>query len=129
MSRSLTITATLLLVLTGGGAHAQGIGATPPAGPAAAPSTLAPPTRADLLRGQYGRYRANNDLLFYHLDVRVDPERKSIAGRNTIRFRMLSDDTRIQLDLAANLNVDRILLGQTPLEYERELDTVHVDFP
>ena len=41
--------------------------------PTPATSTLDPPTRADLLRGQYGRYRANNDLLFYHLDVRVDP--------------------------------------------------------
>jgi aminopeptidase N len=93
------------------------------------PSTQGPPTRADLLRGQYGRYRANNDLLFYRLDVRIDPEKKSIAGRNTIRFRMLADDTRIQLDLAANLNVDRILLGSTPLKYERDLDTVYVDFP
>ena len=110
-----------------GGQQAQA--PPPPTAAAPPPSTQAPPARADLLRGQYGRYRANNDLLFYHLDVRVDPARKSIAGRNTIRFRMLSDDTRIQLDLAANLNVDRILLGQTPLEYERELDTVYVDFP
>jgi len=47
--------------------------------PTPPPSTLGPPTRADLLRGQYGRYRANNDLLFYHLDVRVDPEKKSIT--------------------------------------------------
>ncbi|HYJ93590.1 MAG TPA: hypothetical protein VEV86_03170, partial [Vicinamibacterales bacterium] len=29
--------------------------------PTPPPSTLYPPTRADLLRGQYGRYRANND--------------------------------------------------------------------
>jgi hypothetical protein len=97
--------------------------------PTPPPSTLDPPTRADLLRGQYGRYRANNDLLFYHLDVRVDPEKKSITGKNTIRFRMLADDTRIQLDLAANLNIDRILLGSTPLKYERDLGTVYVDFP
>lgn len=45
------------------------------------------PTRADILRGEYGRYRANNDLLFYNLAVRVDPEKKFISGRNTIRFR------------------------------------------
>jgi aminopeptidase N len=108
---------------------------TPPAGPqqpAAPPPPLPtqkPPTRADVLRGEYGRYRSNNDLLFYHLDVRVDPEKKSIAGRNTIRFRMLQDDTRIQLDLYANLNVDKILLGATPLKYEREINTVYVDFP
>src|SRR5215475_14339961 len=34
------------------------------------------PTHADILRGAYGPYRANNDLLFYHLDIRVDPEKK-----------------------------------------------------
>src|SRR5436190_17738503 len=100
---------------------------TPPPAPAAAPArpqvltTQLPPTRADFLRGEYGRYRANNDLLFYRLDVRVDPVKKLIAGRNTIRFRMLKDDTRIQLDLYANLNVDKIVMGQTPLEYEREV--------
>jgi aminopeptidase N len=94
-----------------------------------APSGDAPPTRADILRGEYGQYRANNDLLFYHLDVRVDPARKTIAGTNTIRFRMLSDDRRIQLELHPALNVDRILLDGAPLEYTRELSAVFVDFP
>ncbi len=31
------------------------------------------PTRAEMLRGAYGPFRANNDLLYYHLDIRVDP--------------------------------------------------------
>jgi aminopeptidase N len=96
---------------------------------AQAPQTPASPTRADVLRGEYGRYRANNDLLSYRLIVRVDPDKKFISGTNTIRFRMLADDTRIQLDLYATLSVDRILLGATPLKYERELNTVFVDFP
>ena len=99
---------------------------TPQSGAAAAD---APPTRADILRGEYGRYRANNDLLYYHLDIRVDPERKFLSGKNTIRFRMLQDDTRIQLDLHAALQVDKILMGETALKYERELGTVFVDFP
>jgi len=42
---------------------------------------------------------------------------------------MLKTDTRIQLDLFANLNVDRILLGTTELKYEREFGAVFVDFP
>ena len=87
------------------------------------------PSRADILRGEYSRYRANNDLLSYDLEVRVDPDKKFISGKNTIRFRMLKDDTRIQLDLFANLNVDKILLGQTDLKYSREINTVFVDFP
>src|SRR5258705_13712760 len=55
-------------------------------------------TRADVLRGEYGRYRANNDLLSYHLDIRVDPAKQFLSGKNTIRFRMLRDDTRMSRD-------------------------------
>ncbi len=87
------------------------------------------PTQADILRGAYGPYRANNDLLSYYLDIRVDPVKKFISGKNTIRFRMLKDDTRIQLDLIASLNVDKILLGATPLKYTREFNAVFIDFP
>jgi aminopeptidase N len=93
------------------------------------PQPVADPSRADLLRGEYGPYRANNDLLFYHLDIRVVPEKKYLSGKNTIRFKMLRDDRRIQLDLHANLNVDKILLGATELKYERDSGAVFVDFP
>jgi hypothetical protein len=48
--------------------------------------------------------------------------KKSISGTNTIRFRMLEDDTRIQLDLFANLSVDGIAFGSTDLKYEREFN-------
>src|SRR5215469_5861752 len=87
------------------------------------------PTRFDILRGAYGPYRANNDLLFYHLDIRVDPEKKFISGKNTIRFKMLKDDSRIQLDLAEPLKVDKILLGDVSLQYERDSGAVFVNFP
>ncbi|HSG01726.1 MAG TPA: M1 family metallopeptidase, partial [Vicinamibacterales bacterium] len=111
--------AALWLVVAPAAAAAQRRGGGPPP----------EPTRADILRGEYGRYRANNDLLYYHLDIRVDPARKLVSGRNTIRFRMLGDDTRIQIDLYANLNVDRIVMGETELRYERELGAVFIDFP
>ena len=112
------------------------VGARPQAGAAAATTESKPaaasapakPTHADILRGAYGSYRANNDLLYYHLDVRVDPEKKFISGKNTIRFKMLADGTRIQLDLNEALNIDKILLGATPLRYERDSGAVFVDF-
>ncbi len=87
------------------------------------------PTRYEMLRGAYGPYRANNDLLYYHLDIRVDPEKQWVSGKNTIRFRMLKDGTRIQLDLRDTLNIDRILLGGTALKYVRDTGAVFVDFP
>src|SRR5499433_2488751 len=98
----------------------------------AAPQAQAPatsPTRAEILRGEYGRYRANNDLLSYHLDIRVDPEKKFISGKNTIRFKMLKDDTRIQLDLNDALRIDKIVFGDTQLNYERDSGAVFIDFP
>ena len=41
---------------------------------------LKTPSKDDLLRGAYGPYRANNDLLFYALKLRVDPDAKTIKG-------------------------------------------------
>jgi aminopeptidase N len=93
------------------------------------PRFAAAQSKAEILRGEYGRYRANSDLLYYHLDVRVDPEKKTIGGKNTIRFKMLKDDNRIQLDLHSALAVDKILLGETELKYQRDSGAVFVDFP
>jgi aminopeptidase N len=107
--------------------------ATPAASqqPASAPAPQTPrvPTQEQILLGAYGPYRANNDLLYYHLDIRVDPEKKFVSGKNTIRFRMLKDDTRIQIDLHPDLNVDRILYGSTPLKYERQFRSLFINFP
>ncbi len=85
--------------------------------------------RGNLLRSEYGPYRANNDLLNYHLDIRIDPDKKMISGKNTIRFRMLKDDKRIQLDLVENLAVDKIVMGALPLKYQRDSGAVFIDFP
>jgi aminopeptidase N len=86
-------------------------------------------TRADSLRGSYGPFRANNDLLSYALDIQVDPERQSVVGENTIRFAMLEDGDRIQLDLFDNMNIDSILFRGEKLRYTREFNAVFVDFP
>ena len=113
------------------------------------------PTRLDLLRGAYGEDRSNNDLISYHLDIRVDTEKKYISGKNTIRFKMLKDGKRIHLDLNEALKIDRILLVPDPgrleekdgdvksplragtsavqdgveLKYSRDSGAVFVDFP
>src|SRR5580765_6935286 len=98
--------------------------------PRLAAQTPAPtPSHANILRGEYGRYRANNDLLSYDLDISIDPDKKTLTGKNTIRFKMLRDDKRIQLDLYDNLNVDKIMSGTTTLKFTRDSGAVFVDFP
>ncbi len=92
-------------------------------------------SEVDRLRGEYGPYRANNDLLYYHLDVRVDPDHQMLSGKNVIRFKMLEPGMRIQLDLVPVFNIDKIILDETggsshPLKFERAAGrTVYVDFP
>jgi aminopeptidase N len=114
----------LALILFTGGVDLDGQAQRP-----LPPSTLRAPTRAEVVKGEYGRYRANNDLLHYDLDIKVDPVKKWLGGKNTIRFKMLKDDTRIQLDLVPYMNIDRIVLGTEPLKYERDLTAVYIDFP
>ena len=86
-------------------------------------------TRRDSLRGSYGPFRENNDLLFYGLSVKVDVEQKLISGKNSIRFIMVRDDDRIQIDLFENMNVDSILFDDRQLSYDREFNAVFIDFP
>ncbi|MTI31955.1 M1 family metallopeptidase [Xanthovirga aplysinae] len=85
--------------------------------------------RVDSLRGTYGPYRANNDLLYYDLQVKVDVEKKFISGRNQVSFKMLKEDDKIQLDLYKNLNIDKILLGKDVLTYKRDENAVFINFP
>src|SRR5271169_4898410 len=92
-------------------------------------------SEAEHLLGGYGPYRSNNDLLYYHLDVRVDPDKQFLSGKNSIRFKMLKPGSRIQLDLVPAFQIDKILLRQAKreprrLHYERTAGrTVYVDFP
>jgi aminopeptidase N len=125
-------TASVLVILLA--TALAGVAQTPTPTPQPSPTPAKPrgphaPTHFDILRGAYGQYRANNDLLYYHLDIRVDPDKKLVSGKNTIRFKMLKDDTRIQLDLDGALTIDKILFGAATLKYERDSGAVFIDFP
>ena len=50
---------------------------TPPAVGNAVPPAL---SGGDKFLGGYGPYRANNDLLYYNLHVRVDPAKQFLSG-------------------------------------------------
>jgi len=86
-------------------------------------------SRDKVLWGRYGEYRANNDLLSYDLSIKVEPERKYISGSNKIRFKMLSDANKIQIDLYENLNIDKILHNNKLLKYTRDENAVYISFP
>lgn len=85
--------------------------------------------KSNRLWGNYSEYRANNDLISYDLTIKVNPEKKYISGKNTIRFKMLKAANKIQLDLYKNLNIDRIMANNQSLTYERKGNTVYITFP
>lgn len=119
----------LLVLLAALGANAQTAQAPAAAVQTNAPPTDQPPTPGQLLLGQYGPYRANNDLLHYTLTLRVDPATSSIRGDNNVRFRMLQDGARIQLDLAQALEISKVLYRGKPVTLTREDESFFIDFP
>ncbi len=96
---------------------------------AAAPDTLTTPSHADSLRGYLSPLRTCFDVRFYHLDVKVDPEKKFISGSNTIRFTAVRAMADMQLDLFKNMNVDSIRWTGTLLPYRRDGNAVFIHFP
>jgi hypothetical protein len=86
-------------------------------------------TEADTLRGKLSPLRTCYDVLFYDLDVKVDPETKSIQGNTIIRFRSVNDFKLFQIDLFANMKIEKIIFHDTTLSYTRKYDAVFVQFP
>lgn len=56
-------------------------------------------TRQDTLRGSITPERAWWDLVHYDLDVQVYPDEKSLAGSNTVTYKVLLPKQRLQIDL------------------------------
>jgi aminopeptidase N len=86
-------------------------------------------TRADTLRGTLSPLRSCYDINYYHLDVKIAVDEKSIQGSNEFRFTATSDFTRLQFDLFSNLKVEKVMYNGQELPYKRELNAVYVDFP
>ena len=84
----------------------------------------------ELLRGEYGRYRANNDLLHYDLDVRIDPD-EEVDQRP--QHRPLQDAQGRHAHPAGALcephDRSHRLQQARELKYTRDLNTVYIDFP
>jgi aminopeptidase N len=87
-------------------------------------------TRADTLRGMLTPVRSCYDVRFYHLDVRIDPEKKTVSGSSLIRFAAVSDFDRMQVDLFENMKIDKITLdGGEALPFTREFNAIFLQLP
>jgi hypothetical protein len=86
-------------------------------------------TRADTLRGMLTPLRTCYDVKFYHLDVNIDMEKKSLSGNNLMRFVATLPFQRMQIDLFTNMKINKIIYNNRELRHSREYNAVFVDFP
>lgn len=87
-------------------------------------------TKQDSLRGNLSVVRSCFDVYYYDLFLILDIEEKSIErSYNDIYFTALSDLDSIQVDLAANMDVQLIEYEGNALQFSREFDAIFITFP
>ena len=74
-------------------------------------------TLKDSLRGSVTKERVWWDLNFYHLNIKVDPEKKFIKGYNEIRYRVINSDSIMQIDLQPPLKITQITQNGDSLKF------------
>ena len=83
-------------------------------------------SRADTLRGSLSEIRSCFDVAYYHLDIRLDTEKRFLSGSNEIRFTAVSAFDSLQIDLFENMDIDSILFEGKILEFNREFTAVYI---
>ncbi len=77
-------------------------------------------SRTDSLRGSITSERAWWDLIYYHLDIEVQPDEKKIAGSNIIQYQVLQSHNLLQIDLQKPLTMTKVLQNNEELQFTRE---------
>ena len=73
-------------------------------------------SRQDTLRGSITAERVWWDLTYYHLELTVDPDKKYISGKNTIKYTVLKVYQTMQIDLQTPLNITKATQDGKDLE-------------
>ena len=79
-----------------------------------------PTSRQDTLRGSITPERAWWDLTYYHLDIKVEPDKKYISGSNTVGYKVLESNKVMQIDLQKPMKITSITSKNKELKFTRE---------
>jgi aminopeptidase N len=77
-------------------------------------------TSQDTLRGSITPERAWWDLIYYHLDIVVNPSDSSIYGTNTVTYKVVSQSGIMQIDLQEPLKLTKAEQNRTLLNFRRD---------
>ena len=77
-------------------------------------------TRQDTLRGSITEERSWWDLTYYHLDIKVIPEKKYISGSNTVGYKVLESKKLMQIDLQQPMLITSVSSNGKKLKFYRD---------
>ena len=86
-------------------------------------------TENNFLMGYLNENRSSYRVSFYDINIDFNIEKKSINGFVTIKAESLNDIEKLQVDLAENLNIKKIVYQNKELSYSRQFDAVLINFP
>jgi aminopeptidase N len=77
-------------------------------------------TRQDTLRGSITPEREWWDLTYYHLDIKVDPDKKYISGKTSVHYKVLKPHNVLQIDLQEPLKITKAVQNGEDLEIKHD---------
>ena len=88
-------------------------------------------TRQDTVRGSITQERSWWDLKYYKLEVTVDPKTKSIHGKNTIHYKVLEANRRMQIDLQIPMQLTKATQRGKSLKIDHDSNAhyIHLESP
>ena len=66
------------------------------------------------------------DIVFYNIDLKVDPKKKIISGNTIITFVLYQKVKNIEIDLLKNYTVSGTSINGTSLAFEQKNDKVYI---
>ncbi len=86
-------------------------------------------TERNRLMGVQSPERTCYDVTYYRINLTVDSEQKYLRGYVDISARVVRNFSRLQVDLAQTMTLNRIRFQGQDLSYVRDEDAVFVQFP
>lgn len=83
-------------------------------------------TRQDTLRGSITPEREWWDLTYYHLDIEVKPDDKFISGKNTIYYKVLTQNQIMQIDLQEPMRITKVFQDNKPRGIKRDGNVYYI---
>ena len=94
------------------------------------PTSQKQPSRNDTLKGSNTPDKSWWDIIHYDLIVKPDYTNKTISGKNSIQYKILTTgNRRLQIDLQAPLRIDSVLFHQKRLSFSQEGDAWFINLP